>query len=46
MLDAEDLYDELSRMLQLYRRKTDYCDKLLHRFAHEFFDERDIFEIR
>lgn len=34
MSTPEDLYDELSRMLQLYRRKIEYCEKLLHRFAH------------
>lgn len=33
-------------MLQLYRRKAAYCEKLLFRFAHEFFDERDTAEIR
>ncbi len=41
-----DIIDDLTRMLQLFRLKTDYLHKLLFRLTHQYFDESDTIDTK
>lgn len=45
-LDSADVIDDLTHMLQLFKHKTCYLQRLLHRLVHEYFDQREILETK
>lgn len=38
-VDSSDAIDDLSHILQLFKHKTAYIQKLLYSYVHQFFDE-------